>query len=44
MKAPLTFDDYFAARLISEPLCLYDFCLECDGAVAVITTSLERAR
>ena len=44
MKAPLTFDDYFAARLISEPLCLYDFCLESDGAVAVITTSLERAR
>jgi acetyl-CoA acetyltransferase len=44
MKAPLTVDDYFAARLISEPLCLYDFCLECDGAVAVITTSLERAR
>jgi len=44
MKTPLTIDDYFAARLISEPLCLYDFCLECDGAVAVITTSLERAR
>ncbi len=44
MKVPLTLDDYFDARLIAEPLCLYDFCLECDGAVAVVTTSLERAK
>lgn len=44
MKTPLTLDDYFQARLIAEPLCLYDFCLECDGAVAVVTTSLERAK
>lgn len=44
MKVPLTLDDYFNARLIAEPLCLYDFCLECDGAVAVVTTSLERAQ
>jgi len=44
MKVPLTLDDYFSARLIAEPLCLYDFCLECDGAVAVVTTSLERAK
>ena len=32
------------ARMISDPLCLFDFCMECDGAVAVITTSAERAR
>src|SRR5690349_16685005 len=44
MREPLTLDDYFAARMISDPLCLYDFCLECDGAVAVVTTSAERAR
>ena len=44
MKVPLTLDNYFNARLIAEPLCLYDFCLECDGAVAVVTTSLERAK
>jgi acetyl-CoA acetyltransferase len=30
--------------IMREPLCLNDFCLETDGAVAVITTSLDRAR
>jgi acetyl-CoA acetyltransferase len=44
MREPLTRDQYFDARMISDPLCLYDFCLECDGAVAVVTTSVERAR
>jgi acetyl-CoA acetyltransferase len=44
MRDPMTLDDYFAARMIAEPLCLFDFCLECDGAVAVITTSAERAK
>ncbi|ROO87904.1 acetyl-CoA acetyltransferase [Actinocorallia herbida] len=44
MKKPMTLEDYFNARMIAEPLCLYDFCQETDGAVAVITTSLERAR
>jgi acetyl-CoA acetyltransferase len=40
----LTMDDYFNARMISEPLCLFDYTMETDGAVAVITTSAERAR
>ena len=44
MREPLTLDDYFAARLVAEPLCLYDFCLECDGAVAVVTVAAERAK
>jgi acetyl-CoA acetyltransferase len=44
MREPLTLEQYFDARMISDPLCLYDFCLECDGAVAVVTTSVERAR
>jgi len=30
--------------MIADPLCLLDFCLETDGAVAVITTSLDRAK
>ena len=44
MRTPMTKDDYFNARMIAEPLCLFDFCQETDGAVAVITTSMERAR
>ena len=43
MQEPLTREQYFDARMISEPFCLYDYCMECDGAVAVITTTPERA-
>jgi acetyl-CoA acetyltransferase len=44
MQTPLSLDDYHEAKMIAEPMCLFDFCLESDGAVAVITTSAERAR
>lgn len=44
MRTPLTADDYFNGRMIADPLCLYDFCLETDGALAFIVTSEERAR
>jgi acetyl-CoA acetyltransferase len=40
----LTMDEYLNARMIVEPLCLYDFCLVNDGAVALIITSAEKAR
>ncbi len=44
IKQPLTRDDYFSARMVADPLCLFDYTLESDGAVAIVTTSSERAR
>ena len=40
----LTRDDYMNARWIAEPLCLFDNCLETDGALACVIVSAERAR
>jgi acetyl-CoA acetyltransferase len=41
---PLTRDEYFNARMISDPLCLFDYTMETDGAVAAVTTSAARAQ
>lgn len=41
---PLSMEDYLNAKMIAEPLCLYDFCQETDGGCAILITSAERAR
>jgi acetyl-CoA acetyltransferase len=44
MRTPLTMDDYLAARMIREPLCLFDMDVPVDGADAFVLTTAERAR
>ena len=33
--APMSMDDYLAARMITTPLCLFDCDAPCDGSTAV---------
>jgi acetyl-CoA acetyltransferase len=42
--APMTMDDYLAARMISTPFCLYDCDVPCDGGTAVIVSRIDRAK
>jgi acetyl-CoA acetyltransferase len=44
MRNEITLDEWAASRPIAEPIRLFDCSLENDGAVAVLVTSLERAR
>lgn len=41
---PMTLEDYRAARMIATPLRLFDYCLESDGAAALVLVDAERAR
>jgi len=42
-REPLSLDDYFAARMISTPLCLYDCDAPADGSTAVIVSRADAA-
>jgi acetyl-CoA acetyltransferase len=44
MREPMTLDDYFASRMIADPLRLFDNCLETDGAAAVIVAAADLAK
>jgi acetyl-CoA acetyltransferase len=41
---PITLEDHQASRMVVEPFRLLDCCRDTDGGVAVIVTSVERAR
>ena len=40
----LTMTEYLGSRMISEPLCLFDCDIPCDGATAVIVSRRDAAR
>ncbi len=43
-EKPMTREDYMAARWIARPLCLFDNCLETDGALAAVIVRADRAK
>jgi acetyl-CoA acetyltransferase len=44
MRTPLTFEDYYQARMVREPLSILDMDVPVDGADAFVITTAERAR
>lgn len=44
MKKPLGLDDYLDARMISDPICLFDCVMPCAGAEAFVMMREETAR
>ncbi len=44
LREPLTMDEYLNARLICDPIRLYDCVLPCGGGEAIVVTTEERAR
>ena len=43
LRGSLTIEDYLNARVIADPIRLYDCVLPCAGAEAVVVTTLDRA-
>jgi acetyl-CoA acetyltransferase len=44
LRKPMTMDDYLNSRMVSDPIRLLDCVMRCDGANAVIVTTLDRAK
>ena len=44
MKKPLGLEDYLGARMISDPICLFDCVMPCAGAEAFVMMREETAR
>lgn len=43
LRGPMTIEDYLDARVIADPIRLYDCVLPCSGADAVVVGALDRA-
>jgi acetyl-CoA acetyltransferase len=43
IRGPLTMADYQSARMVSDPLSLYDCDVHCDGATAVVLSAADYA-
>jgi acetyl-CoA acetyltransferase len=43
-RSPLTMEEYLDARMITEPLCLYDCDPPIDGATVIIVSHIDAAR
>jgi acetyl-CoA acetyltransferase len=43
MREPLSLDDYLSARMVREPMCVYDMDVPIDGGDALVITTTERA-
>jgi acetyl-CoA acetyltransferase len=41
---PMSWDDYYNARMINWPLRMFDLCIENDGACALVLVDAERAK
>ena len=42
-RDPMTLSDYLAARMIADPLCLFDCDVHCDGSTALVLSDADYA-